>query len=73
MTRVLGFVAAAAILTWIAVGWVGDRFFGASPEPSVRASVSVLVGVVLWTLLVWWKADDLGRTEHRERREPDRG
>lgn len=63
MTRILGFVAVAAGLSYLALGWVGARLFGASPGPLVRAASSVLVGVLLWTLLMWWKADDLGRTE----------
>lgn len=73
MTRVLGFVGVAAVSTYVVLGWVGVRVFGTSPGPTVRVSVSVLVGVVLWTALMWWKADDLGRTERRRERGPDRG
>lgn len=63
MSRVLGFVAVAAGSTYLAIGWLGVRLTGVPPGPLTRASASILVGVLLWTLLMWWKADDLGRTE----------
>ena len=63
MTRVLGFVAVAAASTYLLIGWLGVRLAGAPPGPLTRASASVLVGVVLWTLLMWWKADELGGTD----------
>ncbi|MEJ2320527.1 MAG: hypothetical protein P8Y10_13465 [Gemmatimonadales bacterium] len=67
MARIALFVIVVAGLAYWAISVLATRLFNASMSPVAAISVSVIVAVVLWTLLMLRFSDRLGHKDDEQR------
>jgi hypothetical protein len=61
MGRIALFVVAVGGLSYLILDLVVGGLIGVSLSPVVSVSVSVIIAVIAWTVLIWMAGDRLGR------------
>lgn len=61
MIRVAFFVLAVAGFVYLAIEALLRPWLGLEPDRALSVSLSVIAGILAWTLFLWRMADRLGR------------
>ena len=68
MGRIAVFLVVIAGTSYLLIGWLLPRVLGIESSPVLRASLSVIVAVILWGVVVWFAGDRIGTEPSDEER-----